>query len=65
MMLKLRRVYLCDCCESVALPRYLGTESQCYKILPDDWEHIAGKDLCPHCAHDFHILEKMKEKNNA
>lgn len=64
-MLKLCRVYFCDCCRTKALPQFIGEKRpRGYKTLPFDWEHIAGQDLCPRCAHDFHILEKMKGKNN-
>lgn len=66
-MLKLRKVYTCDCCGKVGAPSLITHKFGIpYKYRPPfDWENILGKWLlCPDCAYTYHIINDMCRGKN-
>lgn len=58
-MLRLRKVYVCDCCGDIEAPRYSGWPNCLHKKLPYGWEKIAGKTLCSRCAQKYKAYDAM------
>lgn len=69
-MLKIRRVYICNKCGQVALPKIVTrSDDNGYifkvRLLPNGWSRPFGfnKHLCPECTHDLRIYLNF-EKND-
>lgn len=69
-MLKIKRVYICDKCGKVALPKVVEQTNSDWviitkRILPNGWSRPFGfnKHLCPECTRDLYVYLEFKKKN--
>ena len=66
-MYKLRRVYICNHCGAVALPRVLCVGMDIVRTMPSGWSTRDGSfHLCPDCYRAYQALREqipMKKHN--
>lgn len=56
-MLKIRRVYVCDICDKVALPEYvIDGNGKMHRMRPSGWERIYEMDFCNVCASKYNFV---------
>lgn len=58
-MRKLKRIYICDHCGAIALPKVDYYEGYIFKSKPRGWIKLGKEDLCPECSL---IYEKFKKE---
>ena len=65
-MRKIKRVYICDVCDAVELPRIrLSPCGMTHKTLPSGWEGVGSFHLCPACYEAFRqTIIKNREVND-
>ena len=58
-MRKLKRIYICDHCGAIAIPKVDYFEGYIFKSKPRGWTKLGKEDLCPECSL---IYEKFKKE---
>lgn len=61
-MYKLKRVYICDACDAVALPgSWLTPCGDIVRLLPKGYEKVGGMHFCSKCYEAFRAAVKSRE----
>ena len=63
-MLKLCKIFVCDVCGEMGLPRYSRDEWGRIRRLPTGWTRVGNKGecLCPKCTVEHEALKRAIEK---
>ena len=65
-MYKLKRVYICDACDAVSLPKLrilpFGDD---IKVMPAGWEEVGRMHFCPVCYVAYRQVVMQEENRRA